>query len=409
VRGIHVHAHDRDTAHAGERAALALAATSRHDLNRGDCLLDGDGWLPASIVTVRLHALRDAAPIRSRQRVRFHLATSESFGRVVLLEATSLEPGHEAWAQLRLEVPVVARAGDRFVIRSYSPVRTIGGGRIAEPSAARRKRTTPRLVENLAARIDGPIEAAIDAVAADAGFAGVRTDHLAILTTAPPHDIRRELETSSTTTTVGAFVFHREAIERAQELVLRSIDGFHDRFPLAAGIPIEELRHSLPRPANPILADATIATLSGLGLIVTEGHTVRRAAFQPHLATHQAIACDAIVRLFADAGLAAPGHDELPEPLRRRSDLADLIHFLHRAGRLVPIGPTRSLHPAVLDAAIHQLRAHVAAGAELSPSDFRDLFGISRKYLIPLLEHFDRTGITRRSGDLRRLETSTER
>jgi selenocysteine-specific elongation factor len=403
VRGIQTHGRQRDDARAGERAALALAGIPRDDIVRGDSLVAGDGWQAAHIVTVQLHALAAAPPIRTRQRVRFHLGTAEVLGRVSLLESGPLEPGNEAWAQIRLEQPVVARAGDRFVLRSYSPVTTIAGGRIAEPFAPKRKRTSAAVRDSLRAILDGSNVHAIEAAASLAGFAGLAEESVSVSIpgrATPSHILWNDAFRANNR------IFHPAVAEEARSAVVSAVRQFHERQPLAPGIDREALRHLLPAHAHPLLADAIIDELLENGLLAADGHTIRRADFRASLNSAQVSAADAIEALFREAGLASPGLDDIPPPLAGRKDLEDLIHYLQRAGRLVSLPAHRWIHPAPLEAAIALARHHFGDRGDLSPADFRDLFGISRKYLIPLLEHFDRTGVTGRNGDARRVEPS---
>ena len=403
VRGIQTHGRQRNDAHAGERAALALAGTPRDDIIRGDSLVAGDGWQAAHIVTVRLHALAAAPPIRTRQRVRFHLGTAEVLGRVALLESGSLGPGNEAWAQIRLEQPVIARAGDRFVLRSYSPVTTIAGGRIAEPFAPKRKRTSAAVRDSLRAILDGSPIQALEAVASLAGFAGLPQESIPVSIpggAASMTDLRDDAFRAYNR------IFHPGVAEEAKAAIVSAVRQFHEHQPLAPGIDREALRHLLPAYAHPVLAEAIIDELLERGLLAADGHTIRSADFRASLSSAQVSAAHAIEGVFRAAGLASLGRDEIPTPLAGRKDLEDLIHYLQRAGSLVSLPGQRWIHPEPLHAAIALARQQFGDRGDLTPADFRALFGISRKYLIPLLEHFDRTGVTGRHGDARRVEAS---
>ncbi|MGH7501496.1 MAG: selenocysteine-specific translation elongation factor [Longimicrobiales bacterium] len=402
VRGIQTHGRDKDRARAGERAALALAGTARTDVRRGDCLVEGDAWDAARIVTVRLRALATASPMRTRQRVRFHLGTTEILGRVALLQTGPLAPRHEGWAQIRLESPIVARAGDRFVLRSFSPVTTIAGGRVVEPQAPKRKRISDSVLACFRSLLDDEPPLALDAAARLAAFSGLPIDRIPILIPLLPGT---DYSSAAFLHAAGR-LFHADVSSLARASFLAAITSFHENKPLAAGIPRETLRQTLPPHAPPALADAMIDELIRAGLVVAEAHTIRLASFRATLQPGEQAAADALERLFLEAGLAAPGRDEIPPPYSSRTDLDDLLHFLLRAGRLVPIADGRFLHPLALASAIALARKNLAGRDDLSPADFRDLFGISRKYLIPLLEHLDRAGVTRRSGERRRVEPS---
>jgi selenocysteine-specific elongation factor len=297
----------------------------------------------------------------------------------------------------------VARAGDRFVLRSFSPVTTIAGGRIAEPFAPKRKRTTAAVRDSLRAILDGSHAHAIEAAASLAGLAGLADESVSV---AIPGRATPSPIFWNDAFRANNRIFHPAVAEEARTAIVSAVQQFHERQPLAPGIDREALRHLLPAHAHPLLADAIIDQLLENGLLAADGHTIRRADFRANLSSAQVAAADAIEAVFREAGLASPGLDDIPPPLAARKDLEDLIHYLQRAGRLVSLPGPRWIHPAPLQAAIALARQQFGNRGALSPADFRDLFGISRKYLIPLLEHFDRTGVTSRSGDARRVEPS---
>jgi selenocysteine-specific elongation factor len=272
-----------------------------------------------------------------------------------------------------------------------------------EPVAPKRKRATDACRESFRTLLDGSPENSFAAATELAGFAGLPGERIPIIL---PHGRLEGHALDRHGFRAGNRLFHPDLVDKARASILQTIAGFHERNPLAPGILRESLRHSLPPHAPVALADAVTDSLVRQGTVIVEATTARMPAFHPRLAPGQQKAADALEALFRDAGLATPGRDEIPSPLANRPDLDDLLHFLQRAGRLIPIATGRWLHPASLETAIALARTRFGEGTDLGPADFRDLFGISRKYLIPLLEHLDRTGVTTRIGDSRRLEPS---
>jgi len=401
VRAIQSHGQDRPAAPAGARAAIALAGTSRADITRGDVLVQGAGWQSSTVLAATLRLLTDSPPLRAGQRVRFHLGTSEIMGRVTPFDRRELAPGSEAWVSIRLESPVVARARDPFVLRSYSPMTTIAGGRIAEPFTARRRRDHADAATRLATVLHGRAGPAVLAALELAGWTGVRIDALPVATGLPPTDVASALA-SDAHIRAADFAFADNLARQAADTLLAALADHHQTAPLSPGLPREQLKQQL-HDAEPAFAEWVLQHLTDEGRVHADAAGIRLAGFTPTLQPDQLAAANAILAAIEAAGLQAPAPDELPEALARRKDLLDLVHHLARAGRLVPLPQNRYLTPAALDAASRRAREALGQRADLTPADFRDLFGISRKFLIPLLEHFDRTQVTLRSGELRRL------
>lgn len=405
VRGLHVHGTEVERAEAGRRVAVALAGVERTDLTRGDVLVTDGAWAPSRMLTVQLRVLADSSwEVRPRQRIRFHLGTAEVMGRVALLGESRLGPGDVGWAQLRLEEPVVARAGDRFVIRSYSPVTTIGGGIVAEPAPPKRKRLRPGEADSFAAVLFGAPEEAVRARLELAGWAGVSIAALSVETPHPPATVEAAvtaLEASGELVRDGARVYAATLAERGRQLLLDAVDAFHAEHPLEPGIDREALRRVLPEPARTGLGGWILGRLLAEGTLVGRGSAVARAGFRTTLSPDQAKARDQLLALIARGGLTPPTLGELPAEVRERSDLKRLLRVLEDEGAVVSISSDIYYAREHLDEAIGAVRRHLAGRDGLGPADFKAALPLSRKYLIPLLEYFDRQGVTVRRGDKR--------
>jgi selenocysteine-specific elongation factor len=403
VRAVQTHGRDRVEAVAGQRTALALAGIDRAGLGRGDVLVDDPAWEAASILTARLRMLASAPPLRRGQRVRFHLATAEVAARVVPYGGTTVRPGDTDHVQLRLESPVVARAGDRFVIRSWSPIATIGGGRISEPSARRRKRVGDAVARRLDAILDGKPPAMVGAAVALAGWNGLQAGLVAVRTPLTPGAARAALdEPGCAVTAIGDTLFHDAVIREAGERIRAALREFHESNPLAPGLSREHLRQAVPASSTD-LADHVLAGLTDEGVIEIGGSLVRLSDHQATLGPDQTRASQELLRIHKEAGLASPTTGDLPRELAGRDDLDDLLHHLARSGRLVQLAADRYLEADQAAAAVERVRTGFAGRTDLSPGDFRDMFGISRKYLLPLLGWLDRIGVTVRDGEVRQV------
>ncbi len=404
VRAVQSHGVRADGAGAGERAALALANVDTDELGRGDTLVSGVGWSAASVLTVRLSLLPEARTLRPGQRVRVHLGTAEVMARVTLLGAPEVAPGTDAWAQLRLERPLVARARDRIVIRTYSPVTTIAGAVIAEPDAPRRGRLDGELREQLGAILNGEPVGALGACAGIDPWQGVARAALPVATGLAPGVVASLLDAHNAGVCVTATrVFTARILDAALNAIDAAMDGWHADNPLEAGCEREVLRRALPEHAHAEIVLAAIDRLAEAGRLTVSGALHSRRAWQPTISPEHATLLATARQACADAGLAAPDASELPAPLGDHPDRAAVLRLLERQGELVAIEPGRYLSATVLSSAIEAARAAFATRADLGPGDFRDIWGITRKHLIPLLEYLDRTGVTVRKGDRRRL------
>lgn len=408
VRGLQQHGVECDEVVAGARAAIALGGTERQALSRGDTLLGRDGWEPSAILTVQLRRLEDAPPIRTRQRVRVHVGTAEVLGRVALLDDEP-GPGESTIAQLRLEAPVIARTGDHFVLRSYSPVHSIAGGIVLEAPAPKRKRLAAPAGEALrivAERLAGgtpDILQAMDILGAAvtlAGPQGIEAGRVPFASGLPPRLADAALARDGGLVATAGRIVSADRLRSAEDAVLTALENFHRRHPMLDGMEREALRRTLDAPE---LLDIAIAGLLARARVATAGSALARTGH--HAAPDPAgrAALEDIAAVYLAARLEPPDTAELPAALAARPDLPLLLRFLERDGTLIRLGPTRLIDASAVSDAVVALRSQLPAGSELEMADFKDVLKLTRKHLIPLLEHLDGKGITRRMGDRRLL------
>jgi selenocysteine-specific elongation factor len=414
VRGLQQHGVDCDEVGAGARAAIALAGIDRDALSRGDTLLTGEAWSAAGTLTAHLRVLRDgSAPIRPRQRVRVHAGTAEVRGRVALLP-DELRPGDSAIVQLRLERPVVARAGDHFVVRSWSPVHTIGGGIVLEAAAPKRKRLVPDVRDALmtmTAHAGGGREPAggghsrpstehalVRAAVTLAGPHGLDVRLLPLATGLPPDVADAAMRACVEVTVTGGKVVAADLLRATETSILDSVAQFHRVEPMQDGMEREAIRSTLRESS---LFDAAVAALLDDGRLAAAGNTLALPHHSPVPAGDALTAVKRLADLYAHAGLEPPELSDLPAELADRADLPLLIRFLERDGTLLRLSATRLISARSVSETVAVLRGQLKAGQPLGISDFKDILRLTRKHLIPLLEHFDRNGITRRSGETR--------
>ncbi|MEK7406468.1 MAG: selenocysteine-specific translation elongation factor [Acidobacteriota bacterium] len=398
VRGVQVHGEQVGRALAGQRTALNLSGAEPSELPRGTVLTAPGVFAATRQLDCQLELLPSAKPLKHRAPIHFHAGTAEIEAEVRLLEnRETLEPGRRAWARLLLRDPLLVLPGDRFIIRMFSPVVTIGGGVVVDISGHRFRRGEPA-AERLHTLASAPTAERIALLVREAEY-GLGVSDLVARTGLLPAEIERAAHS-------GRIVFLREphgwlldraGFETATARLVEALAAFHEQNPLLPGMPKQELRARALPGAPPFLLDALIEQSPA---IVAEGEVLRLATHTLALKQDEERALEAIERAFLQAGLAVPATGEAlarsgVEPARARS----LLQILIRRKKLLKLGDELVFHESV----IQSLRTMLAArrGERFSVAQFKEWTGVSRKYAIPLLEYLDRERLTRREGDVR--------
>jgi selenocysteine-specific elongation factor len=396
IRGLQAHGHPVPEARAGQRTAVNLQGVERTALERGD-VVGAPGTLVSSVlVDGTLELLRDAPrPLKTRDRVRFHTGTSEIMARVLLLDRAELAPGESTYARFRLERRLVALPGDRFVLRSYSPIVTIGGGTLLDVSPPRFKRKAPALLAHLGLLERGSEAEVLEEHVRHAGASGLRLDALSGRVPFGLERLRALLEDRLTGGALLAvdrdWFLHRETRERLRADALRVLEDFHRRNPLKSGMSREELRGRAGG-ADERVFGHLLAVLDAEGVVKSEKDKVRLASHSLQLSPEQQKVVDGIEAEFRRAGAAPP----TPEDTE-----SELFQLLVADRRLVRVKEGLYFHADVLRQIEGKLVALLREKKDIGPADIKDLLGISRKYAIPLLEYFDAQRVTQRVGERR--------
>ncbi|HVD77041.1 MAG TPA: selenocysteine-specific translation elongation factor [Vicinamibacteria bacterium] len=395
VRGLQVHGQPVDRVAAGSRAAVNLAGLEVDELARGDVLARPGTVLASSILDVELTLLPGEKPLKDQARVRVHIASAERLARVRLLQVARLDPGKTVRAQLRLERPAAAGRGDRLVIRSYSPASTIGGAVVLDPLSPRRRREAS--VVSLAADVATTAGILVE----DAGPAGIDAPTLAARLTVPLASLTTALESRTSLATVGSdpvrYVSAR-ALDALAEEVRSLLQRFHGDNPLKTGMPREELRRRVFSRAAAGAFERVLDGLTGRAELRIEAEAVALAGHAVRLSPAEETTRQTLLARAREAGLAGIDSSK-PAAAGGDARLAErVVRVLLAEGRLRRVGD------AVVDAgALDDLKAEVRRrwppGTRLDVAGFKDLTGLSRKFVIPLLEYLDRERVTRRAGN----------
>jgi len=406
IRGLQAHGKPVAEALAGQRTAVNLQGVERAALERGDVVALPGTLVPTRLVDGTLELLQDAPrAVRTRTRVRFHVGTSEIMARVLLLDRAELEPGERALARFRLEAPVAALPGDRFVVRSYSPIVTIGGGTLLDVDPPRFKRKAPALVTHLALLQQGSPEEVLEEHVRHVGAAGVRLAALSGRVPFGPERLRALLQTAQATGRVLAvdrdWFVHPEALARLRAQALAALEAFHRANPLRPGMSREELRGRAGAPDERVFA-FLLSTLDAEGVVRSERDKVRLASHAVRLSPEQQRVVDRLEEQFRVAGAAPPSPEEaLGQAGVKGDEEHELFQVLLQSGRLLRVKESLFFHVEALDAIQAKLVAMLRERKEIGPADIKDLLGVSRKYAIPLLEFFDQRRVTTRVGERR--------
>jgi selenocysteine-specific elongation factor len=375
----------------------------------GEVLSSPSALKSSYMVDVQFHYLASAGkPLKNRSRVRFHTGTTEILGNLILLEHDQLKPGETAVAQLRLDAPVAIVKGDHYVVRSYSPVRTIGGGQVLNPIPPKHKRFQPAIVQGLKGILSSGPEGLIAFHIEAAGYAGASWTDLRLMTNLTDKQLRIRLAGHDDGTgrrpggqEARTFI-HKKSFDRLVQGDSRAPKGLPQGLPLKSGMLKEELKASSTRHGRKALQPGPQPDDQGR-CHRQEEKTVRLKAHKVSLAGDEAIARQKMLKIYKDSPAAAvfPGRDRDFES--RPDPSQDVLNLLIEEGLIV--------RTRMISTSTPRHRGPPEARGEISraerrdePLQFKDMAGgASRKFLIPLLEYFDSKNVTLRVGDVRKL------
>jgi selenocysteine-specific elongation factor len=400
VRGLHSHSRAIQTAYAGQRVAINLQGVEKEDLRRGHVAVMPSRFRQTRTIDAFLELLHDTPVLLNRSLVHFYAGTSETIARVILYEQNELKPGEYGYCQLRLSGPIVAASGDRYIIRRFSPLETLGGGEILDPSPARRRRKDG--IEDLMRLHGGTLEQKLSLKIEKAGIIGLSVDTLQGWISA---ELRAIAGSLAHLKRVGEIVqyedilLHQKSFSVLVSKIFQILTTFHDKHPLKSGIPKEEVR-------NQIQVDQRLFNflLTSMENVVVEKNLVRLKAFTVALSSNEEADRTKIIDAIEKTGFQPPTKEELSEFLKIDSKrMSDILGILVKDGRIKRINDSLYLSINSYDSMVSSLRAFFEKKAEMTVAEFRDMLKTSRKYALPLIEYLDSNKVTMRIGDVRKL------
>jgi len=409
VRGLQVHNQSVSQVTAGLRTAINLQGLNKDEVERGQVLAHPNTLCSHKRIDVWVTYLNsNEKPFKNRTKVRFHVGTAEILGILLLLDSDELNPGQSGLAQVQLEKEAVTLSGDRFVLRSYSPIRTIAGGEILHPCAPRHKRFHDRALIELAVLKEHDPVKSIKSLIDTTGTRGTSAHDLATLIDLPAKTIKKALdqilsqqEAILYDKTQGSLI-SRIAFDDLSAKVQNLLKGYHEKYPLRAGLNKEELKTRIPAFSDSKLLTFVLDTLLKTGVIEADRDEIHLAGHRPNLAEeHRQIEAE-LLRTYEEAGLTPPSFKDVSLRLMgTESQQKEVLDLLLKKGLLVRVKTDLYFHQKAIKRARDQITAHFQNSKELTTPQFKEMTGLTRKYLIPLLEYFDSKGLTMRIGDTR--------
>ena len=411
VRSIQVHGQSVESAGWGQRVALNLTGQERGALERGHMICHEELTLASTRFDAHLEVRPAAAKgIKNHQRVRIHLGTAERMGKLVLLGDTEkVEPKETAYCQVLLTEPLLVMRGDHFIVRDETAQRTLGGGEIVDPRALRHRRRETGTGERLRTLHEGETPEMIRGfLDGDAGLA-TGVDSICQFLNLKREETRTWLER---TEGLRSFDSERERVYTTenkwsgfQQRLRSTLEAFHGSHPLAPGMDLEEVRARLAAGVSVRLFRDLADLLAAEGVCARDGNHLRLPDHRVEMGAQEKLLSDKITAALAKTPLAPPYLKEIEKALGvERPRLNEVIRVMERQGEIVRVTTELYYLTDSIDRIKTDLYSYFEDHEEMSAATFRDILQSSRKYTIPVLEHFDRTGVTMRVGDVRKLK-----
>jgi selenocysteine-specific elongation factor len=407
IRGIQSHNQAAQRAIAGQRTAVNLQGVEKDQLSRGDTIVTKGFFKTTRNVDCSLFMLKQATRgIKTGTRIRFYNNTQESIGRVTLIGKSELNPGDEGYVQFRLEQPVLIQHGDRFIIRFYSPMETLGGGMVLNPHPRRHRNITMQeSVKNLGILEKGSLGERLGVVIAGKVLAGMEEAEVIGSVAADKTEITAALAAlvqKKSIVRVDNLYAHSDHLAALEKKVLALIAEFHKANSLKPGIDKEEVKGMIKLRLHPKALGMAIDGLLRKKQIEAEGSKLKLPGFKPAVGKDQGLYKDKIVEAIKKGGSQPPVRDELPALFGiTDKDAKDLLKLLADEGRVVRINDSLYLDKAVLETIKADLVKFLQEKKEIVVAEFRDIAKTSRKFAVPILEYLDSQKLTQRVGDKR--------
>jgi selenocysteine-specific elongation factor len=402
VRGLQSHGETLKTAYAGQRVAMNLQGISKDEIRRGDVITLPDSIKTTHIVDAEIELLKDASinALKNRSLIHFHTGTSELTGRIIIFGKVELKPGDKAFCQFRFKSPITLMAGDRYIIRRFSPLMTIGGGEILDMSPGRRKRDEK--LNDLEIFEQGSLKERLSLKILHSGLRGITQDELIGWIKAEIPDIRNAVNSlikDGIAIQYERRLLHKEVFDDFSARALLTVGNFHKSNPLKPGMPKEALRAVFKGMEQKLFE----AFLGRLEQIAVEKEILRLKSFSISLSEDKKLLKDKILKELERTAFHPLSKNELAESISiKPAEAGELLKIMASEKSLVRINDSLYMSMNIFTNMMERLKDFFSKQNEMTVGEFRDILGTSRKYAIPFLEYLDSNKITLRVGEVRK-------
>ncbi len=410
IRTLQVHDDDSDIAYGGQRVAMNLAGIKKNELDRGSTIAPIGSMKDTKLLDIKIKLLKNIDKIiDNRTRLRLYIGTKEVLCRIILLDRETLGPGEEAYAQLRLEEEVVAKRGDRFIIRFYSPMFTIGGGEILEPNPLKKKRFDEAGIKKLEIKEMGSSKDIIENIIEEKSKDFPTVKDIATQSAMLEEKIKEEIDLLEEegkviifTLTKDIYIIHVNYYNKVKGSILKILNEFHEKYPLRLGISKEEIRSRFLPKAKSKVSELFIDFLIKENYIEQSSQNIMTKGFKVDLNESQEKTYKDILKVFKESAYQPPKREELSDIIKYDKDeIQELFNVILNRGELFKLNEEIYLDTNLYKNSIEKLKEYIVEKGSISIAEFRDLLDTNRKVALGLLEHFDMEKITKRQDDKR--------
>ena len=402
IRNLQVHSQDVQEAYAGQRVAVNLAGLKKTDLNKGDVIAVPDSMHTTMMIDIHLTVLKDCdREIRNATRLHLYHGARDILCKIVLLDRDSVGAGESCYAQLRLEEEIAVKTGDRFVLRFYSPVETIGGGVILDSNPFKHKRNDAVVLESLKLKEGGSDREKISAALRDYSARFETLDFLQIQTGIPKEQFEQQInkliKDKVAFRVSDNVVIHTDYLNRLKDSAVKLLESYHKENPLREGMKKDEFRNKLIKYEDISVVDKITDSLVNRKVLKYVNNCVALADFEVQQDNNQ----QEIENAFLQGGFSPESPDQIAARFPKVKNFKQVLESLVNTGKLVRVEEKILLHADFYNKALTLAKEHVDQNGQITLAEMRDLMGASRKFAVAVLEYWDKRGITKKVGDAR--------
>lgn len=405
IRNLQVHSHDVQEAYAGQRVAVNLAGLKKSDLNKGDVVAAPNSMHTTMMIDIKLNILKDCErEILNATRLHLYHGARDILCKVVLLDRDSISAGESCYAQLRLEEEIAVKTGDRFVLRFYSPLETIGGGIILDSNPFKHKRNDTHVLESLKIKEIGSDKEKISATLHDYSSRFETLDFLQVQTAIPKEQFEQQIQKLIKDKTAfrinDNIVIHNDYLIHLKDAAVKMLTAYHQENPLREGMKRDEFRGKFLRYDDMSVIDKITDSLVNRKFIKIVNGCVALYDFEPETDNNQEV----VEKAFFDGGFAPESPDQIATRFPKMKNFKAVLESLTNSGKLIRVEDKILFHVDFYNKAMEMLKEHIAQNGQITLAEMRDLMGTSRKFAVAILEYWDRRNITKKVGDARVLK-----